>query len=98
MKSVIGFLIILALVIFLLSNRVPVDIGFWPFGQVATLPLGAVVLAVLVLGFLLGLAFHLPHRFEMCIRDRSDPAAALRGLANFLSWDSLRARKSALVM
>jgi uncharacterized integral membrane protein len=65
LKSVIGFLIILALVIFLLSNRVPVDIGFWPFGQVATLPLGAVVLAVLVLGFLLGLAFHLPHRFAL---------------------------------
>ncbi len=51
--------------IFLLSNRAEVDIGFWPLGQVATLPLGAVVLAVLVLGFLLGLAFHLPHRFAL---------------------------------
>jgi uncharacterized integral membrane protein len=50
-------------VIFLLSNRAPVDIGFWPFGFVASLPLGAVVLAVLVLGFVVGLLFHLPARF-----------------------------------
>jgi len=57
-------------VIFLLSNRVPVAIGFWPFGFVAALPLGAVVLAVLVLGFLLGLAFHLPHRFAANRRAR----------------------------
>ncbi len=49
--------------VFLLSNRGAVDIGFWPFGLIAVWPLGAVVLAVLVLGFLLGLAFHLPHRF-----------------------------------
>ncbi len=48
--------------IFLLSNRVAVDIGFWPFGFLAALPLGAVVLAVLVLGFVLGLLFHLPGR------------------------------------
>ncbi|GLR68942.1 hypothetical protein GCM10010909_36240 [Acidocella aquatica] len=51
--------------VFLLSNRGVVDIVFWPFGQIAAWPLGAVVLAVLVLGFLLGLAFHLPHRFAL---------------------------------
>ncbi len=50
--------------IFLLSNRGAVDIGLWPFGFVASLPLGAVVLAVLVLGFLLGLLFHLPGRLS----------------------------------
>ena len=51
--------------IFLLSNRMQVDIGFWPFGQVTALPLGAVVLLALVAGFLLGLLFHLPHRFAL---------------------------------
>lgn len=49
--------------IFLLSNRQAVDIGFWPFGFLLALPLGAVVLAVLVAGFLFGLLFHLPTRF-----------------------------------
>ncbi len=48
--------------IFLLSNRDPVGLGFWPFGFVLALPLGAVVLGVLIAGFLAGLLFHLPHR------------------------------------
>lgn len=48
--------------IFLLSNRVDITLGFWPFGYVVSLPLGAVVLAVLILGFLAGLIFHLPTR------------------------------------
>jgi uncharacterized integral membrane protein len=51
-------------VIFLLSNRSNVDIGMWPFGFVVALPLGAVVLAVLVVGFLAGLLFHLPTRLS----------------------------------
>ena len=51
--------------IFLLSNRAAAPVSFWPFGQVAAWPLGAVVLVALVLGFLLGLAFHLPHRFAL---------------------------------
>ncbi|MDD2795603.1 LapA family protein [Acidocella sp.] len=51
--------------IFLLSNRVAALVSFWPFGQVAAWPLGALVLVALVLGFLLGLAFHLPHRFAL---------------------------------
>lgn len=45
-----------------MSNRDPVGIGFWPFGFVLSVPLGAVVLVVLVLGFLAGLAAHLPKR------------------------------------
>ena len=49
--------------IFLLSNRVPVDIAFWPFGFVTSLWLGPVVLGALLAGFLLGLLFHVPARF-----------------------------------
>ena len=49
--------------IFLLSNRGPVLVGFWPFGFLVTLPLGAVVIAAVIIGFLLGLAAHLPKRF-----------------------------------
>jgi uncharacterized integral membrane protein len=52
----------LVLVIFLLSNRGPMEISFWPLGAVAQLPFGAVVLGTLAVGFLLGLAFHLPSR------------------------------------
>lgn len=51
--------------VFLLSNRAAAPVGFWPLGQVAAWPLGGVVLVALVLGFLLGLAFHLPHRFAL---------------------------------
>jgi len=50
-------------VIFLLSNRGPALVGFWPFGFLVALPLGAIVIAALVLGFLGGLAAHLPKRF-----------------------------------
>lgn len=56
-------MILLILVIFLLSNRGPALVGFWPFGFLVSLPLGAVVIAALVIGFLLGLAAHLPKRF-----------------------------------
>ena len=52
----------MVLVIFLLSNRHAANVQFWPFGYVLTLPLGAIILAVAVLGFLLGLLFHLPNR------------------------------------
>ncbi len=50
------------LVVFLLSNRGPVVLGFWPFGWMLTVPLGAVVIGALVVGFLAGLAAHLPKR------------------------------------
>jgi uncharacterized integral membrane protein len=59
---VIGLILLLVLIIFLLSNRGPALVGFWPFGFLGALPLGAVVLAALVLGFLGGLAAHLPKR------------------------------------
>ena len=51
------------LVIFLLSNRGPAMLGLWPFGFLVALPLGAVVIAALVIGFVGGLAAHLPKRF-----------------------------------
>ena len=51
------------LVIFLLSNRGSEDLSFWPFGFLATLPIGAVMIAVLVIGFLGGLAAHIPKRY-----------------------------------
>jgi uncharacterized integral membrane protein len=56
-------LVLLILVIFLLSNRGPALVGFWPFGFLVSLPLGAVVIAAVVIGFLGGLAAHLPKRF-----------------------------------
>jgi uncharacterized integral membrane protein len=59
-------------VIFLLSNRAEVALGFWPFGFVVSLPLGAVVIAVLLLGFVAGLVFHLPGR--MTARRRAKKA------------------------
>ncbi len=55
-------LVLLVLVIFLLSNRDAVAFGFWPFPMVVALPLGAVILASLALGFVLGILFHLPRR------------------------------------
>ncbi|MDE8349067.1 MAG: LapA family protein [Acidocella sp.] len=57
-------MILLALVIFLLSNRLPVPVGFWPFNVSLSLPFGAVVLAGLVLGFFIGLLAHLPKRLS----------------------------------
>jgi uncharacterized integral membrane protein len=48
--------------IFMLSNRNPVEIFYWPLGPLFWAPVGAVVLVVLALGFVLGLAFHLPSR------------------------------------
>jgi uncharacterized integral membrane protein len=52
----------LVLVIFLLTNRGQVGFGFWPFPTLIYLPLGAVILAALALGFVLGILFHLPRR------------------------------------
>ncbi len=61
---------ILVLVIFLLSNRTEVSLGFWPTDLALAVPLGAVTVAILVLGFLLGLLFHLPHRMSATRRAR----------------------------
>jgi uncharacterized integral membrane protein len=63
LRAIIGFLLLLILVIFLLSNRGPALVGFWPFGFLVSLPLGAVVIAAVIIGFLAGLAAHLPKRF-----------------------------------
>jgi hypothetical protein len=41
---------------------------YWPFGFVLTVPIGAVVLVVLVLGFLAGLLAHLPGRISAKLR------------------------------
>ena len=38
-------------------------VGFWPFGFLVSLPLGALVIAAVIVGFLGGLAAHLPNRF-----------------------------------
>ncbi len=65
-----GFLVILVLMVFVLSNRVPVALALWPFGLVVSLWLGPVVLGALVAGFLLGMVFHLPARFAAHRRAR----------------------------
>ncbi len=62
MRGIVGFIILLVLAVFLLSNRDPASLEFWPFGFVVALPLGAVVLVLFVLGFLFGLLFQLPAR------------------------------------
>ncbi len=54
---------LLVLVVFMLSNRDPVAMGFWPLGVTVAVPFGAVVLVALVFGFLAGLLAHLPKRF-----------------------------------
>jgi uncharacterized integral membrane protein len=47
-----------------------VPVSFWPFAPVLALPLGWIILGTLALGFLLGLAFHLPARFSAHRRAR----------------------------
>jgi uncharacterized integral membrane protein len=66
----ISLVTLLVLVVFLLSNRDGVALGFWPFGFFVTVPLGAVVLVALVVGFLAGLAAHLPKRLGAARRAR----------------------------
>jgi uncharacterized integral membrane protein len=69
-KTILGFIVILALLVFVLSNRVPVALSLWPFGLVLSLWLGPVLVGTLVAGFLLGLLFHLPARFSAHRRAR----------------------------
>lgn len=47
------------LVIFVLSNRLPVPVGFWPFGELK-LWLGPIMVGVLAVGIFLGLLLALP--------------------------------------
>ncbi len=57
-------MVLLVLVLFFLSNRQPVDVNYWPFGMVMEdIPLSATILVALAIGFLAGLAAHLPKRF-----------------------------------
>lgn len=56
--------------VFLLSNRVLVQIGFWPFGT-ASLWLGPVVVVALAVGFFLGHFAGLPRRLHWRRRARS---------------------------
>ena len=57
-------------VVFALSNRVPVLVSLWPFGGLQ-LWLGPVVLGALALGFVLGLLAHLPKHFSLRRRARN---------------------------
>ena len=65
-----GFLAILLLVVFVLSNRVPVLLGMWPFGA-ATVWLGPVMVGALGVGILLGLLAHLPAHITLRRRARN---------------------------
>lgn len=56
-------------VVFLLSNRNGVTLGFWPFATVQVV-LGAVVIGMFAIGFLIGLLFHLPSRLALGRRAR----------------------------
>ncbi len=56
-------MVLLVLVTFLLSNRETESLSLWPFGFLAALPVGAVMIAVLVFGFLGGLAAQVPKRY-----------------------------------
>lgn len=55
--------------IFVLSNRVPVQIGFWPFGS-ASAWLGPVAVVALAIGFFVGLLVALPRQLHWRRRAR----------------------------
>lgn len=46
--------IFLAVIVFVLQNRMQVSISFWPFDLQATLPVSVLSLGLLMVGFLLG--------------------------------------------
>ena len=50
----IGIVLGLAIILFALSNRQPVDLGFWPLDARVSLPLFAPVLACAFVAFFLG--------------------------------------------
>ncbi len=47
-----------------LSNRVAVELAFWPFGMIIFPWLGLLILIIFAAGFFFGLLFHLPHRIS----------------------------------
>lgn len=63
-------IVLIALVIFLLSNREPTIIAFWPFGTLGSAALGAVVLIAFALGMLIGMVLLIPHRMRAHRRAR----------------------------
>ena len=58
------------LVVFVLSNRVPVALGLWPFGMV-NVWFGPVMVWALATGFVLGLLVHMPRHFSLHRRARN---------------------------
>ncbi len=70
MRATFGFIFLLVLAVFLLSNRDAATLGFWPFGYVLSLPMGAIILIVLAVGFLAGLVVHWPGRLAAQRRAR----------------------------
>jgi uncharacterized integral membrane protein len=60
----------LVLVVFVLSNRVPVQLAMWPFGA-ANVWLGPVLVGALAIGLVLGLLAHLPRHFSLRRRARN---------------------------
>lgn len=56
--------------VFLLSNRVPVQIGLWPFGMMSAW-LGPVVILALVVGLFIGLFVALPGHWHWRRRARA---------------------------
>ena len=58
------------LVVFLLSNRVPVQIGLWPFGMMSAW-LGPVVILALAVGLFVGLFLALPGHWHWRRRARA---------------------------
>ncbi|MCP4330404.1 MAG: LapA family protein [Alphaproteobacteria bacterium] len=51
---IIAAIVTLAVTAFAVSNRAPVEVDFWPLPYAAILPLFAVLLVAVVLGFLFG--------------------------------------------
>jgi len=57
-------------VIFVLSNRVPVQVGFWPFGTLSAW-LGPVAVVALAIGVFIGLIAAMPRQLHWRRRARS---------------------------
>ncbi len=71
------------LLVLLMSNRPDVTVKFQPFGE-AKLPLGALLVGGLIIGFIAGLLFHLPARISATRRARraEKRAAEIEAQAN----------------
>ena len=54
MRLLVGLPLLLILVLFALSNRAPVRLGFWPTDYTMDLPLSVAILAAMAFAFLAG--------------------------------------------